>query len=225
MTCFQKFFILMGMKKHIVSALVAAAVAVACVGCASTKAHSSDSESETPAASSTSKTETPSDSAPAKTSSESTASKKTSSETNTKTVTIANPWSNFDRQEDAEDAAGTSFDIPSVKPFDYTRQVNRAIPGDILEIIYYNDVDDDEVRLRKEKIPLADGSTPADISGDYNKDLVTKNMSADSKRVELRGEVDNYHVATWTDGDYAYAVTSKSGISEEEMLDFISELY
>ena len=232
----------MHMKKQIASVLVAAAMAVAFVGCSSMKkARSSDSETET----SSTKTESSSDSDSSRTAADSSSSDTSSSSTSasassgsssssassstasgTGSVAIANPWSDFSTQEDAEDAAGISLDIPSVLPFGYTRQVNRAIPNDTLEIIYYNDVADDEVRLRKAKLPLADGtSDSADISGDFNKYLITKNMAAEDKRVNLRGEVNNYHVATWTDGDYAYAVTSKNGIPEEEMLSFVSQLY
>ncbi|MBR1910877.1 MAG: hypothetical protein IJ828_00825 [Treponema sp.] len=81
----------------------------------------------------------------------------------------------------------------------------------------------DEVRLRKAK-----GSE--DISGDMTKYLITKNMAAnlnkaESKRVELRGEVNNYHVATWVDGAYTYAITSKKGLTEQQILAFADQLY
>ncbi|MCR5762099.1 MAG: hypothetical protein K6G00_01800 [Treponema sp.] len=81
----------------------------------------------------------------------------------------------------------------------------------------------DEVRLRKAK-----GSD--DISGDWTKYLITKNMAAnlnkaDSKRVELRGEVNKYHVATWVDGAYTYAITSKKGLTEQQILAFADQLY
>ena len=84
-------------------------------------------------------------------------------------------------------------------------------------------VTDDEVRLRKAK-----GSD--DISGDMTKYLITKNKAAnmnkvESKRVELRGEVDNYHVATWVDGPYTYAITSKKGLTEKQILAFADQLY
>ena len=158
--------------------------------------------------------------------------------------------------------------VPASLPFSYTKKIVRAIPNDMIEIIYtsadtaeYIDkvgtadssttvnnsanksssgsagsanstssststtvsVAGDEVRLRKAK-----GN--ADISGDLTKYLITKNMAAninkaDSKRVELRGEVNNYHVATWVDGDYSYAITSKKGLTEAQILALADLLY
>ena len=216
------------MKKILILVIAAAAIAVAFSGCASTK---KSRASKSTAA----KTE---------------ASEKTTSSTSAKRP---NPYVDYDSQEKAEASAGFKLSIPSTLPFSYTKKISRAIPNEMIEIIYTTEnsasyidkvakegssstvnnnansstttttVTDDEVRLRKAK-----GSD--DISGDITKYLITKNMAAnmnkvESKRVELRGEVDNYHVATWVDGPYTYAITSKKGLTEKQILAFADQLY
>lgn len=239
------------MKKTLITLLAAAAIAVAFSGCASTKkAKASKSSSAKEASASTA------------------ASTSSTSSSSTKTTKKANPYVDYDSQDTAEKAAGFTLKVPASLPFSYTKKIVRAIPNDMIEIIYtsadtaeYIDkvgtadssttvnnsanksssgsagsanstssststtvsVAGDEVRLRKAK-----GN--ADISGDLTKYLITKNMAAninkaDSKRVELRGEVNNYHVATWVDGDYSYAITSKKGLTEAQILALADLLY
>lgn len=239
------------MKKILTTFLAAAAIAVAFSGCASTKkAKASKSSSAKEASTSTA------------------ASTSSTSSSSTKTTKKANPYVDYDSQDTAEKAAGFTLKVPASLPFSYTKKIVRAIPNDMIEIIYtsadtaeYIDkvgtadssttvnnsanksssgsagsansnssststtvsVAGDEVRLRKAK-----GN--ADISGDLTKYLITKNMAAninkaDSKRVELRGEVNNYHVATWVDGDYSYAITSKKGLTEAQILALADLLY
>ncbi len=217
------FYVSFIMKKSLILFVAAAALAVAFSGCASTKKSRA---------------------------SKSNSSKESSAKAETKTsVKTPNPYTDYDSQEKAESAAGFKFNIPSSLPFSYSKKISRAIPSEMIEIIYTsadsaayidkvakegssssinnnanNSVQSgDEVRLRKAK-----GSD--DISGDYTKYLITKNMAAnlnkaDSKRVELRGEVDNYHVATWVDGAYTYAITSKKGLTEKQILAFADQLY
>lgn len=241
------------MKKILTTFLAAAAIAVAFSGCASTKkAKASKSSAAKEASTSTA------------------ASTSSTSSSSTKTTKKANPYVDYDSQDTAEKAAGFTLKVPASLPFSYTKKIVRAIPNDMIEIIYtsadtaeYIDkvgtadssttinnsanksssgsagsgsassnssststtvsVAGDEVRLRKAK-----GN--ADISGDLTKYLITKNMAAninkaDSKRVELRGEVNNYHVATWVDGDYSYAITSKKGLTEAQILALADLLY
>lgn len=235
------------MKKTLMTVLAAAALAVAFSGCASTK-KSKASKSKSSAESSAQSSATAKSDENSKTSSDSSSGIKSS-------VQRPNPYVDYDSQEKAESSAGFKLSIPSSLPFSYTRKISRAIPNEMIEIIYTTDdsadyIDKvakegssssinnssstnkagtassgsgDEVRLRKAK-----GNE--DISGDYTKYLITKNMAAnlnkaDSKRVELRGEVNNYHVATWTDGGYTYAITSRKGLTEQQILAFADQLY
>ena len=220
------------MKKILILVIAAAAIAVAFSGCASTK---KSRASKSTAA----KTES---------------SEKTTGSASANSTKRANPYVDYDSQEKAEASAGFKLSIPSTLPSSYTKKISRAIPNEMIEIIYTTEnsasyidkvakegssstvnnnansssstattATGDEVRLRKAK-----GSD--DISGDMTKYLITKNMAAnmnkvESKRVELRGEVDNYHVATWVDGPYTYAITSKKGLTEKQILAFADQLY
>ena len=253
------------MKKTLLTILAAAALAAAFSGCASTKKSKA----------SKSKSSTESTAAADSTTATGTSSASSGSSSAASSVKKLN-YVDYDSQEKAESSAGFKLNVPSSLPFSYTKKITRAIPNDMVEIIYTTDdsaayIDKvgtagssttvnnsanksgsasgsgsasagsssssgasgssstlttgngDEVRLRKAK-----GSD--DISGDVTKYLITKNMAAnrnkaDSKRVELRGEVNNYHVATWTDGGYTYAITSKKGLTEQQILAFADQLY
>ncbi len=197
------------MKKHFFVIMVAAAVTVALAGCASSRKatntdRTSDTKNETSVIEDTEKEAQENDSSAASNSSEGTG-----------TVQIANPWSDYDSQEEAENAAGAALTLPETLPFTYTTKINRAIPDEMLEIIYEDSTGKEVARFRK----AFSSEENEDISGDYNKYTITKKMKANNRRVEIRGDsVDSYHVASWTGNGYAYSITSETGLAEKTIL-------
>jgi len=132
-------------------------------------------------------------------------------------VGMANPFETKGSLDAANKAAG--FTLVSPKTFStYTAKVYRVIRGEMIEIIYTDSANKDEdLRVRK-------GVGNLDISGDYNKYEVNKSVNDSGIEVLLRGEADSFHVASWISGDYAFAIDSKSGISENKVLALIQEI-
>lgn len=76
------------------------------------------------------------------------------------TVTIGNPWSDWNTIEEAESVIGFSFGLPEVIADSYDAVSIRTLNDKLIEVVYCDD--DYEVCVRKQK---GEGQ---DISGDYN---------------------------------------------------------
>ena len=63
-----------------------------------------------------------------------------------------------------------------------------------------------------------------DISGDYNTYSNKKTVDVNGDSVELRGN-DKVNVATWSNGGFAYSVSSEQGISETEVAAVVSSTF
>ncbi len=135
-----------------------------------------------------------------------------SSAKKTGNVGMPNPFIECENPQRAYSVAGFKMTIPESLDSPYMNRIIRAINGNLIEVIYKNPSDlKDEVRLRK-----AFGED--DVSGDWNKYPVNKNIEISGKKVLLRGEENNFHVASWKVGKFAYAVISRKGLSESSIL-------
>lgn len=133
-------------------------------------------------------------------------------------VGMPNPFEKKASLDAANKAAGFSFTSPS-KYTTYEAKEYRVIKDEMVEIIYKDTSNPDEdIRVRKAKGNL-------DISGDYNSYLTNKIVNDAGIQILLRGEDDKYHAATWTSGDYSYAIDSKAGITENKLKGFIQRIY
>ena len=131
---------------------------------------------------------------------------------------MPNPFEKKAILDAANKAAGFNFASP-VKYTTYEAKEYRVIKDEMVEIIYKDSSNPDEdIRVRK-----ANGNF--DISGDYNSYLTNKIVNDAGIQILLRGEDDRYHVATWTSGDYSYAIDSKAGITENKLKGFIQRIY
>lgn len=131
---------------------------------------------------------------------------------------LPNPFEKKASLDAANKAAGLTFTSPS-KYTTYEAKEYRAIKDEMVEIIYKDSTNPDEdIRVRKAKGNL-------DISGDYNSYLTNKIVNDAGIQILLRGEDDKYHAATWTSGDYSYAIDSKAGITENKLKGFIQRIY
>ena len=129
-----------------------------------------------------------------------------------------NPFEKKASLDAANKAAGFIFTSPS-KYTTYEAKEYRVIKDEMVEIMYVDSSNPDEdIRVRK-----ANGNL--DISGDYNTYATNKIVNDAGIQILLRGEDDRYHAATWTSGDYSYAIDSKAGITENNLKGFVQRIY
>lgn len=129
---------------------------------------------------------------------------------------IANPFSEFDKPEEAEKAAGFSFAVPDEaaggKP-----SVYRVIRGELYEVIFRGNDGNEILRLRK-------GPGENDISGDYNDYSSTSAETIDGRVVTLRGEREDIYLATWVEDSYSYALMTELPLSVDEVREIVAEV-
>lgn len=111
---------------------------------------------------------------------------------------IPNPFIDCDTVEDAEKVAGFDITVPEDIPEGYELDYISAIENNLIQI-NYKDKDGCEILLRK-------GAGSDDISGDYNEYAENNTVSVGDLSVIMRGNSGTVSVATWTSGDYTYAV-------------------
>lgn len=111
---------------------------------------------------------------------------------------IPNPFVDCKTLEEAGELAGFTVTLPEKMPEGYALSAIRAIRNEMIEVIYTGG--DGEIRIRK-------GSGSEDISGDYNEYKEISTVSVGSVQVTMKGNSGKVSVATWTDGQYAYAIT------------------
>jgi hypothetical protein len=172
-------------------------------------------------------------------------------------VGMANPFSEYKTQAEAEKAAGFALPFPALAPERYSRRVYRAIPGELLEIICYDkDGNDYHIREGAVHVQLLDGSNDAatdstkaetadadninlsgtsnengssssvlasntdgaaDISGDYNTYSDVQKWQIGPITVTEKGENGRTYDFTASYSGYAFSVTSRDGLSKDEV--------
>ena len=132
-----------------------------------------------------------------------------------KNLQISNPWRECDSLEEAGKLAGFSFTAPESVD-GYTEKYIAAIENDIAQVIFSNE-DGSKLYFRK-------GLDGDDISGDYNTYDITAEQTVDGKSVLCKGNDGLVYTATWTDGNYAYAVMSDTGMDAEQLNAWVQSL-
>ena len=115
-----------------------------------------------------------------------------------------------------EEAVG--FDMPELEtlPFEKAETVYTNAFG-IARINYYGS--------SEECITISKGKDDGtDVSGDYNEYASVIEEPVDSITVTLKGNEESYNLAIWTDGEYAYAISAKPGISYETVMKMIQDI-
>ena len=134
------------------------------------------------------------------------------------TVTIANPFTDYETLADAIAAAG--FDITAPDHIDgYADQSFRVMDADgetMIELIYESG-DENEVRIRK-----APGSE--DISGDYNEYDQEQTLTVGDRDVTVKGNDDAFNLAVWTDNGYTYSVYVSTGLTGDAFAALIADI-
>lgn len=133
-------------------------------------------------------------------------------------VMMENPWKDSDSLADAIKDAGFDITIPEAVK-NYNPAVYRSIKGDMLEIIYCDSDSQEGLRVRK-----AHGTD--DISGDYNVYTTEKDMTVGDVKVHIKENDDVVFVATWTRGDFSFAIVMEENqhFTEEEITGLVEEI-
>ena len=120
---------------------------------------------------------------------------------------IANPWSEVDSIVEAKAITGFDFTVP--ESIDGKSQsLTQVMNDEMIEVRY-----GDDIIVRKSK-----GSD--DNSGDFNSYDVTREEDG----LVLKGNGDTYNCITWTNGDYAYSITSGSGLSLDTITEVVNSI-
>ena len=130
---------------------------------------------------------------------------------------IPNPFVEVKNLDEASKIAGFTLEVPETYE-DYKKQVIQAIENDMIEVIYFNDTDNEGLRIRKAK-----GTD--DISGDYNEYKNVETVKVGDYDVTEKSDGKNIFVATWTDGTYSYAIDiDRAELSKEDIENLISNI-
>lgn len=137
-------------------------------------------------------------------------------------VQIANPYGTYETAEEMQEAANLEVNLPEILPDWVTETIYRAIPGELVEVIYAGG--SNEIRVR-----IKNGSE--DISGVYDTDTKEeKEVSMGENTVHLKGvtqEDGNFlvFVSTWNTPDgRTYSVTSREGAEEAVLLPILEQI-
>ncbi len=113
----------------------------------------------------------------------------------------------FDSLSPAQNAVGFKFALPE----ELTLQGAHIIDKEVL------DADFEGGYARKAK-------SAYDISGNSELYSNVEQKTAGDVKVTLKGEKGKYNLAVWTSGEYSYCLCFEEGISEKQMLKYVSEI-
>ena len=128
-------------------------------------------------------------------------------------VQIPNPLISYDSIDAAAKVLGFKPNTPSYVPAGFSQEDISVIAGEIAQVTY-TDKDGNNISYR-----VAKGSE--DISGDYNKYSINKEVKVNGATVALHGN-DKIVSAVWTNDGYTYAVFMDKGIDEADMINFVA---
>jgi len=132
-------------------------------------------------------------------------------------VQLPDPFTDCGTLAEAEQLAGFSLLLPPALPA-YAAISYRAIPDELIEVIYSDAEGKEGYRIRK-------GRGSEDVSGDYNEYGTVRELSQDGRQLTLRGEEGRSYVAGWTDGAHSFALTTEMAeLSEQELLSLITQI-
>jgi hypothetical protein len=104
---------------------------------------------------------------------------------------------------------------PNELPLGYKFDNASIIAGDLAQIIYTNGNDTIQYRMAK-------GTD--DISGDYNIYKTLKVAKVGTMKVTLKGNKTVVKLATWTNNNNTFSISSSSGLQKEVILSIIESL-
>lgn len=133
---------------------------------------------------------------------------------------VANPWTDHDTLEAAEDAVGFELSAPA-EIEGYDAPVYRTLSGTMLEILY--PAENGAVRIRKQAATSAVGN---DISGDYSEyeEYAAIAAAGENASVTVSGSGGAASKAIWTANGYAYSITVEPSMDMPAIADLIAQV-
>lgn len=126
----------------------------------------------------------------------------------------ASPFIDCDTMKKASEMAG--FDITVPESIDgYEKREIQAVENTMIQVNYLSD--DTDVMIRK-------GIGQKDISGDYTDYETEKTVTVDDSNVTVKLNGDKAYLATWTNGEHAFAVQAEAGMDMESMTGLIQSV-
>ena len=126
---------------------------------------------------------------------------------------IPNPLTGHDSLAELAKAVGFDIKAPTM-PAGYQADAYIDISGELAEVFYTKDSDTLLYRISKGE---------GDNSGDYNTYSSKKTVDVNGVSVEMRGN-DKVNVAVWSNGGFAYSVSSEQGIAEADVVAVVNSL-
>ncbi len=120
---------------------------------------------------------------------------------------IPNPLTGHDSLAELAKAVGFDIKAPTV-PAGYKTDAYIDISGELAEVFYTNGTDNLLYRISKGE---------GDNSGDYNTYAAKKTVDVNGVSVEMRGG-DKVNVAVWSNGGYAFSLSSEQGLAEADVI-------
>jgi hypothetical protein len=111
--------------------------------------------------------------------------------------------------EELSETVGFEVVEPRNLPFEPESVVYTAYWAEMAEIVYTSD--EQTAAFRK-------GIGSDDVSGDYNSYELTGEISVNDINATLKGNDENYTLAIWTDGEFAYSLSLSGGIGETKWI-------
>lgn len=134
-------------------------------------------------------------------------------------VGVPNPFEIVDTLDEAAKIAGFSLEVPT-EYADYKTVLIQVIEDDMIEVIYFDDVEKTHEGLRVRKAKGSD-----DISGDYNEYKEENLVKVGELEVTEKGNDGNISIATWTDGTYSYSINVDEAIlNTDDISNLISNI-
>ena len=127
---------------------------------------------------------------------------------------IPNPLTGHESLAELAKAVGFDIKVPTV-PAGYAADAYIDISGELAEVFYENGSDTLLYRVSKGE---------GDNSGDYNTYSTQKTVNVNGVSVEMRGN-DKVNVAVWSNGGFAYSVSSEQGIAEADVIAAVNSAF
>lgn len=133
-------------------------------------------------------------------------------------VEQSNPRKECKTLGEAEEIVQFKATVPTNIPAGYVEDSIYTIENNIIEVIYLNG---------ENKIVFRQSKGKNDISGDYNKYNEETKVNINGLEVNTKGNNGKVNVATWTNGDFTFAInvnSSEEGIEENVITDMINSI-
>lgn len=135
-------------------------------------------------------------------------------------VQLANPFTDHDTLEDAQQSAGFTLTLPDPMPEWVDQIVYRSMGADMLEVV--GDGAENQLRIRKSS------ATETNNSGVMNDYPIVSDEEINEISVAIHGDEEKTFLATWQNGGYAYSVHLQNGLPNDDsavLRDWIAQIH